>query len=438
MKYDSSTFKNAFDLVPVCILTLDENAAVNYINKTALSLLNKENGEAIDKRFGDSFNCINSYEKGCSNGFVCKKCEIRRAITLAYEDGKTTDSIELKKHLLIDGKEVEFWLNITIAPIIVDEKLNVVITLLDITEKKKEQLNLIKSRDYVYNLLNQTPAIIWKINANLECDYINKQWEDYAGEKVEKDLSSWIIKMLHIEDLDRCKKVLYESSSKRKSFQIEARLRRSDGEYRNCIIEGLPYYDLNGYYDGYIGSISDITELKIAEEKLRENEKFKEVLLSNLPGMVYRCNYDKEWTMQFISDGCYELTGYLPESLLNNRELSFNKLINEEYRDYLWDKWAQALATRRNLKEEYSITTATGETKWVFEQGHGIYDNNGQVVALEGLIIDISDRKKKEDEIQYLNHHDVLTGLYNRRFFDAEIKRLDKKTNYHFQLLLGI
>jgi len=77
------------------------------------------------------------------------------------------------------------------------------------------------------------------------------------------------------------------------------------------------------------------------------------------------------------------------------------------------------------FKEEYSITTASGEVKWVFEQGQGIYAENGEVEALEGLIIDITDRKKREDEILFLNYHDVLTGLYNRRFFEEETNRVE-------------
>ncbi|WP_258360090.1 HD domain-containing phosphohydrolase [Moorella sulfitireducens] len=173
--------------------------------------------------------------------------------------------------------------------------------------------------------------------------------------------------------------------------------------------------------------VEDITELKEKEQELLESERSKAVLISNLPGIAYRCNYDREWTMQFISDGCLELTGYRAESLLDNKELSFNDVICPEYREILWEEWARVVKAREKFKYEYPIITANGDIKWVFEQGQPVYDENGDVQALEGLIIDITDHKNRELEIKYLSEHDFLTGLYNRRFYEAEKARLDAR-----------
>jgi PAS domain-containing protein len=74
--------------------------------------------------------------------------------------------------------------------------------------------------------------------------------------------------------------------------------------------------------NAHLCMVEDISERIQAETDMRESERSKAVLLSNLPGMAYRCNYDRQWTMQFVSDGCYELTGYKPESLLNNEGIS--------------------------------------------------------------------------------------------------------------------
>ena len=188
---------------------------------------------------------------------------------------------------------------------------------------------------------------------------------------------------------------------------------------------------------GYVCICEDISERIKAEKKLIESERSNSMLLSNLPGMAYRCNYDRDWTMHFVSEGCFELTGYRPESLLQNKELTFNDLILPDFRDVLWDKWTQVLKKRVIFKEEYSITTASGETKWVYEQGQGVYTDDGEVEAIEGLIIDISERKKKEDEIQYINYHDTLTGIYNRRFFEEEKQRCDSENNFPLSVIIG-
>jgi diguanylate cyclase (GGDEF)-like protein/PAS domain S-box-containing protein len=141
--------------------------------------------------------------------------------------------------------------------------------------------------------------------------------------------------------------------------------------------------------------------------------------------------------MQFISEGCFELTGYKPESLLQNAELSFNDLIKPEYRELIWEKWTQTLLKKDVFRDEYPIVTASAEVKWVLEQGRGVYGKDGEVIAIEGLIIDITARKEREEEIEYLNYHDVLTGLYNRRFFEPEKERFDQPDQLPLSIIIG-
>ncbi|MCC7576926.1 MAG: PAS domain S-box protein, partial [Methanomethylovorans sp.] len=132
---------------------------------------------------------------------------------------------------------------------------------------------------------------------------------------------------------------------------------------------------------------------------LAENERSYAMLLSNLPGMVYRCENDRDWTMRFVSEGCYKLTGYGPEAILNNRYISFNDLITPENRERLWQKWQEVLARKGTFEDEYTITTASGEVKWVWEQGNGVYDDNGELIAIEGFISDLTKQKKVQEAL---------------------------------------
>ncbi len=88
-------------------------------------------------------------------------------------------------------------------------------------------------------------------------------------------------------------------------------------------------------------------------EALIESERSKSVLLSNLPGMAYRCKFDRQWTMEFVSAGCLELTGYAPEDLVDNRTLSYNDVIAPEYRDFLWKLWRENLEDKKSFRGEY-------------------------------------------------------------------------------------
>jgi len=162
------------------------------------------------------------------------------------------------------------------------------------------------------------------------------------------------------------------------------------------------WYEITAYSNkpGYfVTFFRDITKRIELENKLREGERSHALLLSNLPGMAYRCDFDRDWTMRFISEGCYKLTGYKPEDLLENRIISLNDIINPEYREFLWHKWQEGLASREIIQAEYTITTSGGEVKWVWEQGQGVYDEDGNVMALEGFITDITDRKKAEEDL---------------------------------------
>lgn len=134
-------------------------------------------------------------------------------------------------------------------------------------------------------------------------------------------------------------------------------------------------------------------------QRLEDSERRHSILLANLPGIAYRCKYDDKWTMEFVSEGCRELTGYDPEDLLGNKAVSFADLIDAEMHGTIDEIWRRAIATHSPAELEYRIHTRNGETKWVWEQGVIIYNDQGRIEALEGLILDITSRKKMEREL---------------------------------------
>mgnify|MGYP001408038774 CR=1 FL=1 len=174
----------------------------------------------------------------------------------------------------------------------------------------------------------------------------------------------------------------------------------------------------------------------------KENEKIlersKSVFLHHLPGLAYRCDFDRDWTMRYVSEGCYNLTGYPPESLLYNRDLSYNDIIAPEYREFLWDRWHETIMDKRPFKYEYEIITASGEKKWVIELGQPIFDASGDVEALEGIVLDISDRKAIEDVLKYNNEHHRWTGLYNRDYLETVFAEDVKKDRQLKRAFVGI
>ncbi len=145
--------------------------------------------------------------------------------------------------------------------------------------------------------------------------------------------------------------------------------------------------------------MTDITDRKRAEEALRESQRALATLMSNLPGMAYRFRNDPDRSMEFVSEGCYQLAGYSPEEFIETRQVSIAMLTHPDDRDLLWNAVQVALNENRPYQLTYRITSKNGELKWVWEQGLGVFSDAGELIALEGLITDISEQKRSESAL---------------------------------------
>jgi len=129
-----------------------------------------------------------------------------------------------------------------------------------------------------------------------------------------------------------------------------------------------PLYDSGGEVVGAIESIRDISVRKNLEEEFKERERFLSTLISNLPGFAFRCRNDRNWTMEFVSDGCLGLTGYTPGDLVGNATVAYNDIVRPDFRDIIWEVCQENLRERRVFEYEYPIVTRNGETRWVWER----------------------------------------------------------------------
>lgn len=145
--------------------------------------------------------------------------------------------------------------------------------------------------------------------------------------------------------------------------------------------------------DGAVVAIEDITEMIRSQEKLAESERKYRTLVSNLPGLAYRCRYDEYWTMELISDGCEELTGHLPSELIGNRSLTYEDLIHPDDRAMVRSKIDRAVAEETDFQITYRLLSSRDKIKWVVEHGKAVYGPGGKPEALEGMILDITDQK---------------------------------------------
>lgn len=143
-------------------------------------------------------------------------------------------------------------------------------------------------------------------------------------------------------------------------------------------------------------NLTDNLKLKESQEQLYQSRQEFTRLVDNLPGLVYRCRSDKNWTMEYLSEGCRGLTGYAIRDLINNASLSFNDIIVPEDRLMVWEEVQKCLQLKQSYTLEYRIITAEQKIKWVLEKGRGVFDSRSELIYLEGFISDITESKHTE------------------------------------------
>ncbi|NEP55449.1 MAG: PAS domain S-box protein [Symploca sp. SIO2G7] len=211
----------------------------------------------------------------------------------------------------------------------------------------------------------------------------------YTKEEVINHTSEELNIWANQEDRSRMNQFLAENGE---VHNQEFDFRLKSGEVRTGLLSA-EIINLGGQ-DCLLSIINDITERKQVQEAFFESQRTLSTLMSNLPGMAYRGANDENWTMRFVSEGCTELTGYSATDLIDNRRVSYEQLIYLEDKELVRQEIEAAIAQRKPFQLVYRITTFTGKIKWVWEQGEGVFSPEGKLLAIEGFITDITERRQ--------------------------------------------
>jgi PAS domain S-box-containing protein len=138
-----------------------------------------------------------------------------------------------------------------------------------LAEEHEEAARVVRESEERFRLVaNTAPVMIWTAGTDRLCTYVNERWLKFTGRPLETELGNGWAEGIHKEDLKRCVETYSQAFDQRQSFAVEYRLRRNDGEYRWILDTGVPRFNVEGSFAGYIGSCLDITDRKLAEEAL--------------------------------------------------------------------------------------------------------------------------------------------------------------------------
>ncbi|NVJ48002.1 MAG: PAS domain-containing protein [Cytophagia bacterium] len=203
--------------------------------------------------------------------------------------------------------------------------------------------------------------------------------------------------------------------------------------------------------------VTDVSKKKDAEIKLEQSYRQMNNLVNNLPGIVYQCRNDQYWTMDYISPACEQITGYAQKEFYGSpSNISYADLIVAEEREEIWGQVQESLSRKVPFRVTYRIKDKAGEHKWMWEQGVGVFDEQGAVLGLEGCIFDISPLIKNQEKINQAIYtaedkerrriasdlHDGVQQILgasslNLKFIEKDVDKLSDKVRKHYQKSLS-
>ena len=260
-------------------------------------------------------------------------------------------------------------------------------------------------------MADTAPALIWMSGTDKLCTYFNKPWLDFTGRSLEKELGNGWAEGVHPEDLQRCLDTYTQSFDRREEFRMEYRLRRHDGEFRWILDIGVPRFNQDGSFAGYIGILVDVTDRKEGEQRLHEmnrelqqhdallqsREELLKIFVKNVPAGVAMFDRDMRYlqvsdrwcadysveSSQILGRSQYDILPDMPDSWreVHRRCLEGETLRADEER---WDR-------------------KDGTTLWVRWEVRPWRTSNGSIGGLLILAEDITHRKQMQDGLSTMS-----------------------------------
>ena len=202
----------------------------------------------------------------------------------------------------------------------------------------------------------------------------------------------------------------------------------------------------SGQYAVLANRIENAVEAYRSETLLTRRTRRLERLISNLPGMVYRCRNEPEWPMEAVEGEVATMTGYDAESLEHGDVQWGSDVIHPGDREEIWARVQDSLDERGRFELSYRIRTRDGETRWMWERGRGVYDD-GELTHLEGFITDVTERERHASRLQETTARlealfEQSPDMINLHDADGTISepnaRLCERTGYDREQLIGM
>lgn len=252
MRRSEEEFSKAFRSSPdILAVVRRADGVIVEINDQSEGLLGYNRDEII----GSTTQALNVFAKTEDHKEFFRLIEEQGFINDFETDFRSKDGNRL--HVTLSANQIMF-----------DNDLCHMITVRDITQRKRAEDALRENEQLFRDVADTAPVLIWMVGTDKAATYVNRAWLEFTGRAVEAELGDGWADGVHPDDLERCLSTFVREFDARRNFRMEYRLRRHDGEYRWLLETGVSRYRSDGTFAGYAGSCIDITERRLAEERL--------------------------------------------------------------------------------------------------------------------------------------------------------------------------
>ena len=271
-----------FDAAPVGMLLADENMVVTHANEAIKQMCHKEYPQIIDRQIGDALGCVNSTynEKGCGYGPACAVCLLKNAIKSVLDLDQSVRGIEIHPTLEIDNKEIEFWLCISVEPVVIDGRRHVIAAIDDITDHKKAEDERRLAEEKYRTIFENSAVAITLVDKQERLISWNKFTEGFLGMGKDDLYLKPVSSFYPTREWERIR--AHNVRQKGMQHHLETVMIKKDGTLIDVDISLSILKNTDGETTGSIGVIRDITERKRAEEELKETMELKSQFISTV------------------------------------------------------------------------------------------------------------------------------------------------------------
>ncbi len=261
----------------------------------------------------------------------------------------------------------------------------------DTTEREATLRSLKLARQQYFGMMEDFPVMVCCCKSSGEITFVNQAYVEFLG--VASDCLVGADFFSHIPDSER-ETFLVQLSSLTPECSTVAQ------EFKTPLNGGLQtwlrwncraIFDEDNQIVSYQFVGEDVTERLAQEQKVALSEARLSRLISNLPGVAFRCLNDTHWTMLYLSERCKDLFGYSPNDIIDNRVIAFSEVIEPEYREYVSQQVNASIAKNASYSIVYKAKRADNKVIWVEETGRVVLGDDSSEL-IEGYIEDITAR----------------------------------------------